>query len=87
MILLVSMGSLGLTDTEAANTFNAVVVADEICLRAGDGEQFDEVMSVEAAQGYRLKLLGQRGSWVQVRTASGHTGWIDRNDVERFDLL
>ena len=46
-----------------------------------------EWLSVEAAQGYRLELLGQRGSWAQVRTASGHTGWIDSNDVERFDRL
>lgn len=87
MILLVSLGSLGLTETEAANTFNAVVVADGISLRAGDGEQFDEVMSVEAAQGCRLELLGQRGSWAQVRTASGHIGWIDSHDVERFERL
>jgi uncharacterized protein YgiM (DUF1202 family) len=86
LILLGSLGSIALTETEAASTLNAVIVADKVSLHDGDGEQFDIVVSVDAAQGHRVQAFGQRGRWTQVRTANGHIGWVDSKHVERFDL-
>ncbi len=86
LILIGSLGSTVLTETETTSTLNAVIVADAVSLHEGDGEQFDQVVSVEAAQGHRVEVLGQRGGWTQVRTAGGHIGWIHSNDVERFDI-
>ncbi len=82
LILIASLGSVVLSQTEPESMLNAVIVADAVSLRAGDGEQFDEVVSVETAQGHRVEMLGQRGRWSQIRTADGHTGWIESDDVE-----
>ncbi len=86
LLLIVSLSSMILTETDRASEFNAVIVASDVNLYAGDGEQFDEVMSVGSSQGHRVKVLGQRGSWSQVRTTSGQIGWLHSKDVERFDV-
>jgi tetratricopeptide (TPR) repeat protein len=86
LVLLASLTSVVLIETNATAMLNAVIVANDISLHAGDGEQFDEVVSVDAAQGHRVETLGQRGNWTQVRTANGHTGWVHSKDVERFDF-
>ena len=84
-LLLISLTSVGLTETNAKPAWNAVIVADNVSLHAGDGEGFAPVISLNSAQGHRVEALVKRGDWTQVRTAGGHVGWIHANDVESFD--
>ena len=66
LLLILSATSVGLTETEAKDELNAVIVANQVRLHAGDGDQFDETHAIEAAQGHRVELLGQRGNWAPV---------------------
>ena len=60
----------------------AVVVADEITLRQGDGEQFAEITKINSSAGATYRMLTTRGGWVQVQMPSGQRGWLPRTAVE-----
>ncbi|MEZ6136268.1 MAG: hypothetical protein R3C53_15340 [Pirellulaceae bacterium] len=81
LILLVALMSTWLTATDPAKRLNAVVVANTISIHAGDGEHFDQVATLESAQGQRLELLTTRGRWSQVRAQNGQTGWVKSQSV------
>lgn len=82
LILLMSAGSYGLSRSSAAKIPDGVIVVNETNLHAGDGEQFDVVGKLETAQGLPVEILAERGSWFQVRTATGDEGWIHDRDLE-----
>jgi tetratricopeptide (TPR) repeat protein len=86
-LLLISLGSVALTQSNAKTRWNAVIVADSVSIYAGDGEQFEEVVSIDAAQGQRVEVLARRGSWSQVLTTQGHRGWVHLQDVESYSFI
>lgn len=61
---------------------NAVIVTSHVTLRAGDGEQFGVVATIEQAQGYQVQHLNSRGAWTQIQTYDGHVGWLPSRDLE-----
>ncbi|QDV85854.1 BatD family protein [Planctomycetes bacterium TBK1r] len=81
-LLLISLGSFALTQSNPQMPWNAVVLVDHMSLHAGDGEQFDEVVSVDAAQGHRVEVLTHRGVWAQICTTDGHRGWVHDREIE-----
>ncbi len=81
-LLLISLGSVLLTQSNSRSPWNAVMVSDSVKLYAGDGEEFDAVVTLDTAQGHRVEVLGQRGAWSRIRTTQGHTGWVHDRDVE-----
>ncbi len=85
-VLIASLTSTVLTKTEATSKLDAVIVANNVSLHAGDGEQFSQIASIDAAQGHRVEVLGRRGNWTQVRTADGQTGWMPAKDVQQFGV-
>jgi hypothetical protein len=80
-LLLASLTSMLLTETAAKSELNAVIVASNVHLHAGDGDQFPQILAIDAAAGHRVVALSQRGGWTQVRTADGHSGWMRSTDV------
>ncbi|MEO8269920.1 MAG: BatD family protein, partial [Aureliella sp.] len=84
LLLVISSGSFFLTQTSLPSPYSAIIVNNSVSLHAGDGEQFDQVFSIDAAQGHRVEVLAQRGAWTQIRTAEGHIGWIPAHAVESF---
>ncbi|HBN75445.1 MAG TPA: hypothetical protein DD473_06430 [Planctomycetaceae bacterium] len=81
-LLIVYGASVAMTQTNPQQAWNAVIISDHVSLHAGDGDQFDEVFTVESAQGQRVETLAQRGDWCMIKTTDGHTGWIHARDVE-----
>ena len=81
-LLMTSLTSAVLASTQTANIEDGVVVANSVTLRAGDGELFDKVLSLETAQGHRVQIMTTRGNWTQVRTRHGQIGWVPASDVE-----
>lgn len=77
--------------TSAASLSAATAVTSErLNIRTGVGTQSDAVCSVPANT--QLKLTGQAnpdGTWVQVETAGGETGWCCRAflDVDAVDAI
>ena len=84
LMFIVSLGSLTLASTETRSRGNGVIVADDVKLYAGDGEQFDTVATLDEAQGCGVEILATRDQWTRIRTAHGHTGWVPEKDVERI---
>ncbi len=81
-LLLLSLGSLVLNERGAPTRLNSVIVANDVILHEGDGEQFANVMKMEASQGIRVEQLATRGQWVQIQTEDGKKGWIHARDIE-----
>jgi tetratricopeptide (TPR) repeat protein len=84
LLLTTSLTSAVLATTQTRRTSNGIIVANETTLHSGDGEQFDAVFSLDAAQGHRVEILATRGEWAQVRTRNGHIGWLPARDVEKL---
>lgn len=82
VLLIASIGSVLLTQSNSHFPWNAVIVANNVSLHAGDGAEFDAVLTIDAAQGHRVQVLGHRGKWSQVRTRDGHMGWVLDREVE-----
>ena len=81
-LLLFSLCSTIVAESASDSAWNAVIVANNVSLHAGDGEQFDEVFSIDAAQGHPIEVLTRRGTWTQIRTAEGHIGWVPLQSIE-----
>ena len=83
MLLTTSLTSAVLATTQPRRTDNGIIVANSVTLHSGDGEQFDAVFSLDAAQGHRVRILTTRGGWARVKTRHGHIGWLPARDVEQ----
>ncbi len=87
LLMVVSFSSIAVTLSQATDDANpGIVVASQVTLHAGDGDWFDQVHAIESAQGQRVELLAERGSWKQIVTADGHTGWVRADAVEPVNL-
>ncbi|WP_162273221.1 BatD family protein [Rubripirellula obstinata] len=61
---------------------HAVIVADEVQLRSGDGESFDIVQTIASASGQVVRWNATRPGWVEVTAKDGIQGWLPANKVE-----
>ncbi|MEQ8634260.1 BatD family protein [Gimesia maris] len=82
LLLLVSLVSIYLHTDSTAPQGNAVIVEQHLKLHAGDGEQFAEVAVLDSAEGHRVQTLAHRGTWTQIQTAQGQTGWVPDRVLE-----
>lgn len=73
--------SYSVSRQEAAKKL-AVVVSPEVMLRDGDGQNYPQVPDVSLGEGQTVEFLRGRGDWLQIRAASGQTGWLPRTAVE-----
>ena len=69
---------------ETARTPAAVVCGAEHILRLGRGEGSDAAMSEPLGPGVELRVIGQRGEWVEVRLVDGVEGWLPAEAIERI---
>ncbi len=84
LLLLGSLGSYWLAWDEMNSGGNAVIVANEVRILAGDGERFATVVTFEEAQGHRVDIMTSRGEWTKIQTQQGQTGWVQSRDIERL---
>jgi hypothetical protein len=59
----------------------AVVVADKVVLRKGNGEGFDPQIAEALPAGIELLVLERRNAWLRVRLDDGTEGWLRDADV------
>ena len=82
MTLLLAAG-IAVAD-EAEGLFSAEVTANRLRLRAGPGEAYQDVVTVE--KGTKVVVLGTHGNdadWYQVEVPTGYTAWVSGEYVER----
>jgi len=84
LLLTTSLTSAVLATTQPPGIDNGIIIADSMTLHSGDGEQFDKVLSLDASQGHRVRILATRGDWIQVKTRHGNIGWLLARDVEQL---
>ncbi len=59
----------------------AVLIADQVTIRDGDGEAFETVTELESAAGRSVKWITSRGRWIQIQLDSGVVGWVPTDTV------
>ncbi len=84
MLILIAAGVAYALPQFAVPAPQAVMVADQVSLRTGDGEQFDKVLDIPTADGQPAEILAERSGWVKVRTATGQEGWLPADQVLRI---
>ena len=84
VISLACCGSVLWELHETASTPAAVVCGSEHILRLGRGEGSDAAMSEPLGPGVELRVIGQRGEWVEVRLVDGLEGWLRAEAIERL---
>ncbi|MFQ5804880.1 MAG: tetratricopeptide repeat protein [Phycisphaerae bacterium] len=62
----------------------AVVVDGEQILRLGRGEGYDPALTQPLGPGVELRILNQRGDWVEIRLRDDKTGWLPAGALERI---
>ena len=84
LVLVLTATSYGLSNSTPVSAYNGIIVANNVTLHSGDGQQFDEVATLETSQGHRVKYLDRRGDWAKIETALEQSGWISSSDVEEI---
>jgi tetratricopeptide (TPR) repeat protein len=75
-IAALSGGSV-IADAARARAANeAVLVADGVALRKGNGEGYDQAYAETLGPGVECRLLEQRPGWLRVELPDGRSGWI-----------
>lgn len=85
LLMLLATSSLLLSEQAGTESAQGIIVDKQVVLRAGDGQQFSEVATISAADGKRVKIIGERSGWTQVTIGSDQSGWVPASVVERLD--
>ena len=84
LLMLTSATSLWLASEPPPNAYQAVLVAKQVVLHTGDGEEFDRAAEISNADGLQVKVLQERSGWLQIETAQNQQGWIPAEDAMLF---
>jgi hypothetical protein len=82
LIALAMFGSLAFEPDRAAD---AVVVADEIVLRAADSSGAPAAVAEPTPAGAEVTVLEHRAGWERVRLGGGAVGWLPSAAIERVE--
>ena len=69
--------------TDEAKCPYAVIVGDDCTLRLGRGEGYDPALKQPLGPGVELRILQQRGDWIEVSLPNDQTGWLPESVVQR----
>ena len=61
-----------------------ILVTSEVALHEGDGSEFPTRLNLTGAQGQQVTILARRGTWVEIQTAAGATGWVAGKTLEQI---
>lgn len=82
VVALIASVLVGLQINALWRPQHAVIVADELPLRRGDGESFDAVEAVSNASGQVVRWISKRPGWVQIETNREVQGWVPSESLE-----
>lgn len=75
--------SAGIESTDLVARQDAVVLADEMPLRKGDGYAYPPRYENPLHTGAEVRIVEERGGWVRVVLPNGNEGWLPVSAVER----
>jgi hypothetical protein len=64
------------TVVEVEFTRHGAVAAAELVVRKGDAESFEPALTEPLRDGCELRVVGERGGWLEVELAGGLSGWV-----------
>ncbi|MGE0479798.1 MAG: hypothetical protein AB7Q17_04935 [Phycisphaerae bacterium] len=76
-------GSLVVQLRDEAAAPPAVVIRADTTLRLGRGEGYDPALAAPLGAGVELRIINERGDWLEIRLPTGVTGWLPAAAVER----
>jgi tetratricopeptide (TPR) repeat protein len=82
-IVALSAGACLIAKNHAqSNRIEAVVVTENAYVRSGPGESSPRLAEIH--EGLKVRILGEREGFFQISLASGLTGWVPREQVEKI---
>jgi hypothetical protein len=63
----------------------AIVVGGGTVLHRGNGAEYPPRLPDRLPEGVEMRILGERGGWLQVQLAGGEIGWVDSARVVKVD--
>ncbi len=70
--------------SERARRDGAVVLADEVVLRTGDGETYPARYENPLHAGAEVRIVEERAGWTELLLPDGKQGWVPGDTVERL---
>jgi len=87
-VLLVVAAAVGVSavveELERGERDSAVVVADEVALRKGNGASYPARYANPIHAGTEIRVLEARGGWLEVELPDGKSGWLPGAMIERI---
>lgn len=85
LLVAVALGaSVAVELHDRAQRRDAVVVADSVPLRAGDGRSYEARYENPVHSGTEVEVTEERAGWIEVRLPDGKSGWVPASAVERI---
>jgi tetratricopeptide (TPR) repeat protein len=84
--VLMCVFGLALYTNQTAHSDLAIVTADTIELRRGDGSEFAVDTTLQSCSGQEVRITDVRHNWFKVELPSGTSGWIPGKDLEQVSL-
>lgn len=88
IVLLVGASALGGSAAvellTQGRTTEAVVVADRVEVRAGDGMSYEPRYENPLHSGAEVEVTEERGGWVRIELGDGKSGWLPAAAIERI---
>ena len=60
----------------------AVVIVDDATMYSGGGETFAELPNAELNEGAIVRVVQDRGDWLQIESSTGSKGWIRSRELQ-----
>jgi len=74
--------SLGIDAWQISHNRPAVIIAERVTARIGDGSSYAPAFNGELHAGTELNILNTRGAWSEIRLADGKTAWLPNDSLE-----
>ena len=80
-VVLIS-GALIYSSNHQNAGLEAVVIVDDVTMYCGGGETFAELPNAELNEGAIVRVVQDRGDWLQIESSTGSKGWIRSRDLQ-----
>ena len=81
-VVMMISGALIISSNRQSRGPEAVVIVDVATMYSGGGETYAELPDDKLNEGAIVRVMQDRGDWVQIESSAGSRGWIRSSDLQ-----